>query len=236
VGGLYDLNPNKVGQVSNLVTFADTYGKIIEHWNGLDFTINARPRDGVVLQGGVSTGRTSTDYCDVRAKIPELAYTPGWSAFPFIGPTYPYCKVDTPFLAQVKLLGSYVIPKVDVQLGATFQSVPGPAMAALYVADNTVVQPSLGRPLSGGAANATINILEAGQYFVPRANLLDLRLGKILRFGPRRLNVNLDIHNLINRSPVLLQNNNYVGTGATWQTPQAIMEARLFKLSANFEF
>ena len=104
------------------------------------------------------------------------------------------------------------------------------------MADNSVVQPSLGRPLSGGAANATINVLEAGQYFVPRANLLDLRIGKLLHFGQRRLSVNLDIHNVLNRSPVLLQNNNYVGTGATWQTPQAIMEARLFKLSFNLDF
>ena len=236
MSGLYDLNPNKVGQQNNLVTFSDNYGKYTEHWNGLDFTVNARPRDGVVLQGGVSTGRTSTDLCEVRAKIPELSFATGWSAFPIVGLTYPYCQVDTAFLTQVKLLGTYTIPKVDVLLGATYQSLPGPQIGALFVADNAVIQPSLGRPLSGGAANATINVLEAGQYFVPRANLLDLRLGKLLHFGQRRISINLDVHNVLNRSPVLLQNNNYVGTGATWQTPQAIMEARLFKLSFNLDF
>jgi hypothetical protein len=67
---------------------------------------------------------------------------------------------------------------------------------------------------------------------VPRANLLDLRLGKILRAGGRRFSINLDIHNVLNRSAVLLQNNNY----ASWQTPQSIMEARLFKLSTNIDF
>ena len=236
VGGLYDLNPNKVGQQNNLVTFSDNYGKYIEHWNGLDFTVNARPGNGVVVQGGVSTGRTSTDLCEVRDKIPELAFTTGWSAFPIVGTTYPYCKVDTAFLTQVKLLGTYTIPKVDVLLGATFQSLPGPQIGALYVANNDVVRPSLNRALSGGAANVTINVLEAGQYFVPRANLLDLRLGKLIHFGSRRVSVNLDIHNVLNRSPVLLQNNNFVGNGSTWQTPQAIMEARLFKLSFNLDF
>ena len=44
--------------------------------------------------------------------------------------------------------------------------------------------------------------------------------------------MNLDIHNFLNGSPVLLQNDNY----AAWQTPQAIMEARLFKISTNFYF
>ena len=35
------------------------------HWNGVDFSANARLQNGVMLQGGVSTGRTTTDNCDV---------------------------------------------------------------------------------------------------------------------------------------------------------------------------
>jgi hypothetical protein len=232
VNDLYDLNPNKVGQVSNLVTFSDNYGKVIEHWNGVDVTVNARPRAGVTLQGGFSTGRTAYNYCEVRDKIPELAYTPGWSAFPFIGLTYPYCAVNTNFLTQIKLLGTYSIPKIDVLVGGTFQHVPGPPIGGLFVATNKDTFPSLGRPLSGGAPNVTVNIVEAGKYFGDAANLFDMRLAKIFRFGTRRVSVNLDVHNLFNTSPVLLFNNNY----ASWLTPQSIMEARLFKLSTSIEF
>jgi hypothetical protein len=232
VSGLYDLNPNKVGQVSNLVTFADNYGKYVEHWNGVDFSVNARPADGVVVQGGVSTGRTSTDVCEIRAKVPELTVTSGWSAFPVLGPTYPYCKVDTNFLTQVKLLGTYNLPRIDVLVGATFQSVPGPHLGSLYVLSSAEAARTLGRPLSGGAPNVTVNILESGKYYVDRSNMLDLRLGKLFRFGSRRASVNLDIHNVLNGSGVLLINNNY----AAWLTPQAIMEARLFKISTSLDF
>jgi len=92
---------------------------------------------------------------------------------------------------------------------------------------------SLGRPLSGGVANITTNALPQGQYYVDRANMLDLRFGKIVRLGgARRVSVNLDIHNFLNGNGVLLVNNNL----SSWQTPQAIVDARLFKISANFDF
>ena len=71
VSDLYNLNPNKVGQVDNYVTLASNFGKQIEHWNGIDLTVNARLERNVLLQGGVSTGRTSTDNCDVLAQVIE---------------------------------------------------------------------------------------------------------------------------------------------------------------------
>ena len=170
VGSVADLNPSKVGQVNNLVTFANNYGNQIEHWNGVDVTINARPRAGMLLQGGVSTGRTSTDNCQIAAVVPEVNLAPTGSN--------PFCHVDTIFLTQVKLLGTYTIPRVDVQFSGTFQSLPGPQVTANYIATNAVVQPSLGRPLSGGAANATINIVTPGTLYGQRLNQLDLRLSQ----------------------------------------------------------
>jgi hypothetical protein len=50
VTGLYDLNPNKAGQVNNYFTLASDYGTQLEHWNGIDFTVNARP--GMLVQAG----------------------------------------------------------------------------------------------------------------------------------------------------------------------------------------
>ena len=63
--------------------------------------------------------------------------------------------------------------------------------------------------------------------------MLDLRLREDLplRRGGA-ISVNLDIHNFLNCSAVLLVNNNY----SAWLTPQAIMEARLFKISTSLDF
>src|SRR5439155_6448869 len=138
-----DLNPDKVGKIDNYVTFASDYGTQIEHWNGVDITVNARPRDGVLLQGGVSTGRTSFDNCDIRAKLPEyMAVTP-FQASALLS-TNVFCHVDEQFQTQVKLLGTYMIPRADVRVAATFQSVPGFPIIANYNAPTASIKPSLG--------------------------------------------------------------------------------------------
>ena len=76
-----------------------------------------------------------------------------------------------------------MIPRVDVNVAGTVQSTPGPVIAANRVYSNAEIQPSLGRPLSSGAANATINLLEPGDIYGDRVNQFDMRIGKIFRFG-----------------------------------------------------
>jgi hypothetical protein len=58
LGGLYEVDPAKALLVNadNYTTFADHYGKQKEHWNGVDITINARPRNGFTIQGGSAQG------------------------------------------------------------------------------------------------------------------------------------------------------------------------------------
>jgi hypothetical protein len=122
-----------------------------------------------------------------------------------------------------------------VQVSGTFQSVPGPLVVANYAAPNAVVAPSLGRPLSGNLQNITVNLLDPGTLYGERASWLDVRFGKILKYGRTRTAVNLDLFNSLNANPVLQQNNQFGGT-TPWQAPQSILIARFFKISAQFDF
>ena len=148
IAGFYNVVPSKFSvPASNFVTLSDTYGRQIQHWNGVDVNVNLRARNGVFVQGGTSTGRTSTDNCEVVSRLPELN--------PLGAPD---CHQDTNWLTQFKLLGSYQISHIGVQVSGTFQSLPGPVIAANYNAPFAVYGPSLGRVISGGNANSTVQV------------------------------------------------------------------------------
>ena len=107
----------------------------------------------------------------------------------------PYCHIETSFLPQYKGLATYIVPKIDVAISGTFTSKPGiqvsgfgtpvagGAFAANYTVSNAVVAPILGRPLAGNAPNITVNLIEPHSILGERVNELNMRVGKILRFG-----------------------------------------------------
>ena len=143
-----------------------------------------------------------------------------------------FCHVQEKFLTQFKLLSTYTLPKADVQVTATFQSSPGPQILANFTATNAVVAPSLGRPLSGGAANVTVNMVRPGTLYGDRSNQMQLRIAKILRRGGARTSASVDIYNLLNSNTVLTVNNTY----GAWLAPTSISYARWAKLVIQVDF
>ncbi len=218
INDLYNLNPGRVGQVDNYQTFASNFGTQIEHWNGMDLTATGRLGNGLNFSGGLSTGRSTTDECDVVTKLDN--------------PSPRFCRQQEPFLTQVKGFGSYQIPVVDVNIAATFQSIPGPALQANFTATNAIVQPSLGRPLSGGAANVSVALLEPNEMYGDRVSQVDLRVGKLFRFGRYRSMASVDVFNVTNANPVLAESSTY----SQWRTPSTILSARFVKLSLQLDF
>jgi len=192
----------------------------------VEINVSARVRNGLTLSGGTSTGRTSTDSCDVRAALPETA------------PTNPYCHVDNPFLTQVKGLASYVIPKLDVSVSSAFQSIPGANLAANYTIPAAQLTAAFGRAATGVT---TVNLVAPGTLQGDRINQIDIRAGKIVRFHGFRSQFSVDLYNALNVNPIQTYQQTFIipapSTGSSsWLAPQGILPARFAKFTAQFDF
>jgi hypothetical protein len=105
--------------------------------------------------------------------------------------------------------------------------------AANFNVSSAMAAASLGRPLSGGAANITVNLVEPSALYGDRINQLDFRVAKLLRFGRTRSQVGLDLYNALNSSAVQTYNQTF---GARWLTPALVLPARFAKVSVQFDF
>jgi carboxypeptidase family protein len=236
IDGLYNVVPSKSGQVDNLSTLASKYGDWYQHFNGVDVTLSLRTQGGLTLQGGTSTGQNVADNCDVRANLPELSVGIGAGLVGSnVSTTSPYCHVAYGWLTQLRGLGSYVIPKIDAQVSAVFQSKPGQLLAANYAMPAADVARFLGRPPSGNVTNVTFNLIEPGSMYGDRVNQLDLRVAKNLRFGSTRSMVSVDLYNVMNASAILTYNQNFVPNG-TWLQANSVLTGRLARISVDFSF
>jgi len=246
VTGIPNVNPNVQSiAAQNSTRLSDSYGNETQHWNGVDVGLNARLTNGLNLNGGFGTGRTSTDACDIVSKLPEMLTNftlPGIGAAGGAANTTPlqYCKVTTPFLTGYKAAGSYMIPKVLVQVAATYQNIPGSALQATYNVPNAVAKVTLGRDLANSATNQGALLLSGGTEYQERLSQLDMRIGKLVRLAGTKTNISLDIFNAFNSETILNQNNALTlganGAANTLWVPTSILQARFFKISAQFDF
>jgi hypothetical protein len=220
ISDLYNINPDAATRRENVLRSANAYGDYTRYWDGFDVTVQARLANGLTMQGGTSTGRTVQDECGARAEVPEES------------PTNPYCRQVEPFLTQFKGLASYLVPRLDVQLSATFSTRPGVSLSANQIYTSSQVQDSLGRPLAV-VPNVTVNLLAPNTMFGDRIDQLDVRIGKLLRIGRTRATVSVDIVNALNSN----DNLGYSPTfSATWPAPTSVLTARLFRVSAGLDF
>jgi hypothetical protein len=229
--GLYNVTPEAATRLNdNFQTLSTNYGAFNQTSDSYNVNVTARTRNGVILQGGFNTGKQNTDYCEVRQAIPE------WTVILAQSPTNPWCDTSTGFVSRVTALGSYVIPKVDVQVAGTLRSDQGAPLAANWVAPNAATV-GLNRPFAGlGSQTITVNLIEPGTLYGDRVTQVDMRFAKILRFGHTRSTVGLDVYNLQNSAPVLTYNQTFVQTTTTWLRPTNVLQPRFVKISAQIDF
>jgi hypothetical protein len=78
-----------------------------------------------------------------------------------------------------------------------------------------------------------LNIVKPGVMYGDRLNSVDLRFGKILRYGSTKTLVSLDVFNLVNSNTTERYQLTY---GTTYLNPLSIMSARFFKIGAQIDF
>jgi hypothetical protein len=232
--GLYDINPDKFGLVDNVVTFASNFGTQRDIYNGVDLSFQARIKGhtagggwniGNSVQLGTSAGgsvSSSTDACFVVDSPQDLFH----------------CKVNNPYQSRFKLNWAYQLPWQGVQTAVVYQNNPGPHYTTNIAYSSALIAPSLGRPLSGGTRQVSVEVADPYTQFGPRLSQLDVRASKIVNLGSRRVQLNVDLYNALNANSVI----NYFSTynladgGARWGTPTQILEGRLLKFSAQLNF
>jgi hypothetical protein len=244
----YDINPTKFGRFDNFITFADSYGEQLNHYNGVDLNVNARLPFALIVQGGFSIGNVTEDDCAVGEQLPEIYIPAGGggtlSVFNSIA-QWPrnYCHRESGWLTQIKGLATYTVPKVDVLVSGTFQSKPyvganfpnvaSQSLPAHWVVPSFLIAPRLGRPLAGGAPVTLLGLVAPGTKYGDRLNQVDLRFGKLLRYGGTRTLVSVDIFNAFN---VNTTDSYQVFFGPTYLNPASITAARILKISGQFDF
>ena len=255
VCNLYDINPGKFGQVNNVVTQSDNFGKMRRVNDFFAVTISARLAADLQVGAGVDTGRSVNDVCfnvdspgGIATSLPGnlVGLTAGVlsTPTPFTGTTINgenICRIVTPFKGQTQVKGyvTYPLP-YNFVVSAIFQNISGPAISANYAASNAEIAPTLGRNLAacGAAAvctqRATVPLIVPQTMFDDRLTRLDLRIGKRLALTQRmRLQANVNIYNVFNGSASSTLNLNY---GPLWLQPSLLQDGRMVQFSSTLTF
>jgi hypothetical protein len=255
-----EINPAKYNQFDNLYTLADNAGGVINRYNGVDGSVNARLQQGITVQAGFSTGNVIEDECGLAAQHPDVYISSilngGSLGFgsTFIGGLaqvpQAFCHRESGWQTNYKGLASYNIPKIDVIFSGTFHSLPYPGNNFPSVTSQSLTGTAFllsgetsigsGRGFSGASPVQFFNIVRPGTVYGDRLNGLDLRFAKILRYGRTKTQVGVDIFNVTNSNAIDVYQTTYGPTiltpQSTYLNPLSITQARFFKIGAQIDF
>jgi hypothetical protein len=200
------------------------------YYDGVNFNVNARMRNGLFVSLGTQTGRRVDDDCNVVIN--------------FDNPDPRGCHDADPWQTTIRGLGSYTIPKIDVLVSATLRSQPPLELGADWVVPNTTVRTLLGGTLPPGllaTGNSTIDLTDPDHriFASNRRTQVDMRFAKVVRLGRTRTDVGIDLWNLFNTNYATAYEGDYgdaSGPDSTWQNPTSIYAPRFVRLNFTVSF
>jgi hypothetical protein len=222
---VYNLQRPFLGLIDELDTTSPNNWR---HYNGVDFTVNARGRQGMSVAGGVSIGRSIANLCDVEDPN-QLRFCD-------------QSQYDIPLRKTMKVNWSYPFP-YGVRVSGVFQTAdgfntaapPAPLLAQnpdnhlrLYTYNVTrTAVPALVQ------SQVTVFLDEPGTSIMPRVTQLDLAASKTVQIRRVRLTPQVDVFNVLNANPVLTLRTAF---GPTLGNPSTILSGRLVRFQVKYNF
>ena len=240
VCGLYDIKPTSQGLVRNIRTHASDFGGLEDVFSGVDINVNARLRTGTFISGGVNAQKRDLNTCDtpLASAVPGVVVAAfGAGSQQADSPESRFCDQTFPFRPDFKLLASHTLPW-DFVVSGTYQFTQGPNILANFAVPNSTIAPVLGRNLAAGAtATKTVQLIEPGTIYGEHLNQFDFRVSKRVGVGRYRVRVDADLYNVFNSNWPFTLNNTFAITPTNqWMRPTNVLQGRLFKIGAQFDF
>jgi hypothetical protein len=177
----------------------------------------------------------------------------------------PQCNPKRRWDTNVRGSAAYTVPKVDVLVSSVFQWRPGVPRDAnfTFTKDQVTWEPGsaaratapcpagatageVGCFTAGGGVTATtytVNLLNTGELYGEGYSIVDLKIGKNVRFAGKRANIGVDIYNLFNNDAIRAYENDLdqadnPATAVVEQFGQAteLLSPRFVRLSIQFDF
>ena len=222
---------NTSAAARNFLTMESTYGEGGKEreafYDGVNFNVNARMRNGLFVSVGTSTGRRVDDDCHVVIN--------------YGNPNPRGCRDHDPWQTTIRGLGSYTVPKIDVLVSATLRSQPPLELGADWVVANTVIRDLLGGVTPPGFnvnGNTTIDLTDPDHRLFAdnRRTQVDMRFAKVVRLGRTRTDVGVDLWNVFNTNYATGYEDSFVVGDDSWATPQTIYPPRFVRLNFTVGF
>jgi carboxypeptidase family protein len=247
---IYNMNPSALGKVSNYDTNAGS-GRS-QTYNAFELNVNARFPGGAVLFGGFETERTLRVICDEPDDPNMLLFCDD-------------ALNSIPYRPQVKLSGSYPLPK-GITVSATLQALPGRPIGGFTTTGNKISGPGYGdvgspvgtnwlltrttrypancpAPCTAGAlvipnltaSSLTVPLFAPGTEFLPRLNQVDLSIAKWFQVGRTRIQGQVDVFNAFNKNTDLSYRS-VNATTAAYLLPSSVLQGRQIRLGAQMKW